>query len=170
MPTLSVDSFWETGFHLPAIRCFRQGARTPSGVQRDYCGAYAQFLTTKAMVMLAIVSGIGQDAIKVDPLGGLRYRGRELRRIVARSPCDPRAREKVRTCVTHGRELRPSTPPKGPIALAVNVVGTGVTGFQARSIHSALRALVYEVRDVGAHKDGAKQGVESLFFSNRFSA
>lgn len=170
VPALSVGSFGKVGFHLPAVgrrgRSVRMGAR----IERNHRGAYAECFAAQTMIVLAVVSGVSEDPSEGDVLGGLRDGGRELRRIVTRTPGDPGAREQVGRRMAHRGEFGPSTPSKGPVALAVHIVGAGMAGLQARGVHGALRPLVDEIQRVSACEHGAKQRVQSPFFRSRCSA
>lgn len=166
LPAIAVDAVVETSFHLGAVL----GGRSflaPSWVQRDHSGTYAKFLAAQAMVVFRIVSGIGQEPVKVQVLGGLSYSGRELGRVIARPPSDHGPGKQVRSGMAHEGQLWPTLAPKAPVALALDVVTAGMAGLQTRGINSRLRALLDQPSGSCAVENGPHKRIESPFFRRR---
>ena len=67
-------------------------------------------------------------------------------------------------------QLRPATTGELIVALAVNVVGAGVSALKAGGVNSAFGTFVYETEGAGPLEDGTEQWLKSPFFSRRFSA
>lgn len=169
LPTIPVEAPVEATLHL---RTILGGGRLagPSGVQRDHGGPNAQLLTAQPMVVLGVVSGVGQKTVKGHVGRGLLDGFGELRRIVAGAAADHDASQKVRCGVADDRQLRPLLAPKGPVALAIDIVGAGVPRFKTGGVDGRLGALLDQPSGSGVLEDSSEKRLESPFFRRRLSA
>ena len=170
MPSLTIDATKETRVHLSSILGSGFGGVAAARVKGNDGGANAKLFATQAVVMFAVVRGIGQQAIKGNVLGDLSHRFGRLGRVVTRPPGDADPGKKVGIGMAHHGQFRPAASKKLSISFAVHIIRTGVTGLEARRIHRALGVLINQAQCVGPLKKGRQPRVESPFFSRRFSA
>jgi len=170
LPAVLVETVVKTPFHLSAV--FGRGpfVSAAPGVQRDQRGADTKLLSTQAVIMLTIVSGIGNEPIKAHIACRLDHRLSELGRVVGGTPSHDDSGNQMGLAVTDDGQLWPATPAELLVALAVNVVGAGVSALQARGVDGPLGTLVYQTKGAGALENCSKQLVKSPFFRRRFSA
>ena len=170
LPSVIVDTLGKALLHLPSV--LGRGtfvARTPL-IQGDHRGADAESLSAEAMIVLAVVGGVGQKPIPAHVAGGLEHGFGELRGVVRGTSAGNGARNQVGPGVTNDGQLGPAKAAEMPVALALHVVGAGVPGLKTRGVNGALGTLVDQAQAVGAPECGCKQLLESPFFSSRFSA
>jgi hypothetical protein len=122
------------------------------------------------MVMLGIVSGVGQQAIEVDMTAGLPNGGRKLRGILRGSPADEGPRPKMRLTMAGYGQFGPMQSAVAFLAFSPDVVATDMAAFQAGGVNDHLGSGADESELTGSFQDGAEQGVKSPFFSSRCSA
>ncbi len=167
LPAIPVKAVVEATLHLRTIfRRRRPGAA--SLVQGDHCGPDAELLAAEPMVVLCIIGCVGQKTVKADIIGGLSDCLRELGRVVAGPPAHHRARKQVRCAVADYGQLGPAFASKGPVAPALDVVGTDVLGFKTGGIDSRLGALIDQPQASGSLENSSDKRLESPFFSRRF--
>ncbi len=116
----------KVSFHLATVFAFGPSSTAAALVERNDGRADAEFFAAETMIVLGIVTGIGEQAIPVEVLGGLPHGGRKLRRILAGSRRNQCGGDQVCAGVTDEGEFGPSAPPKTPIAHTRYVVGAGV--------------------------------------------
>lgn len=170
LPAVGVYTFGETSAHLAPISALgRSRAATPR-VKRNDRGADAELLSAQAVVMLAIVGGISQQAVEGNVLGRQDHGCAELRGVVAGTSTDHRAREQMGARMATYSQLRPAAPAEGPVTLPVDVVQAGMSALQAGRVERPFGTLIDQAEGVGPLENASEQRLKSPFFSSRFSA
>ena len=106
MPSLVIDFFGKMLFHKSAIRTPGPLAAATL-VQRDNTFCYAKLFTAKAMVVLAVITGIGEHPLETDELVCLSDGGNKFRRIIAGTAAYDTAGKQIGIGETDHRYLGP---------------------------------------------------------------
>ena len=169
LPPVPIDAPVKPPGHLRPIPALgrRMG---PSLVQGDQRGANAKLFAAQPVVVLGVVGGIGQQPVERYVPCGLFEGLWKLGRIVAGSLCDHHPGKQVRGGVADYGELGPPAAPKRPVAVAVHVVGAGVSGLQARGVDGPFGTLVDQSQLPCALETSSDKRPESPFFSSLFCA
>jgi len=170
LPAVIVDTPGKVLFHLPSV--FGRGAFVAgaSFVQGDHRGADAESFSAEAMIVLAVVGGVGQKPIPAHVAGSLDHGFGELWGVVGRTSAGDDTRNQVGSGVTNDGQLGPAKAPEVPVALALHVVEARVPGLKTCGVNGALGMLVDQAQAHGAPECGCKEPLESPFFSSRLSA
>lgn len=169
LPALAVDSPKEVPFHLPAVFGGRPGSGA-SFTRGDDGGTDAEFLATQHMVVLGVVTGIGQQPIEADVPGRLAQGWRKLRRILRRAEADEGAGQQMALPVADQGQLRPVKTGMALLPPAPDVVAAHVAGFEPRGIDDALGALPDQRALMRPPEDDSLEKNEGVFFRSRRSA
>jgi len=170
LPAVIVDTPGKALFHLPSVLGRGAFVAGTSLVQGDHRGADAELLSAEAMIVLAVVGGIGKKPVPAHVASSLDHGFGELWGVVGRTSAGNDTRNQVGSGVTDDGQLGPAKAPEVPVALALHVVGAGVSGLKTCGVNGPLRTLVDQAQAVGAPECGCKEPLESPFFSSRFSA
>jgi len=170
LPAIVVHTFVKAPLHLSPVFCGGPRGASASGVQRDYRGTDTKLLTAEAVIMLTIVGSVGKEPIKWKVPCRLDHRVRELGRVVGGTPSRDDRGNQMSLGVTDDGHLWPAATTELLVALAVNVVGTGVPVLQSGGVNGPLGTLLYQAEGAGALEDCSEEVVKSPFFSRRFSA
>lgn len=169
LPPLPVEAPGEMPGHLPPILRTRRSVAS-ARIQGDHRGADAQFLPAEPVVVFGVVGGVSQQAVETHAGGSLTQRFGELGRVVARTTADHDAGQKVTLRVADHGELRPFSAPERPVAVAIHVVGAGVSSLQARGVDGPLGVLPDQPERCCTLEAGSGKRVESPLFSSRCCA
>ena len=168
VPAMTICLSIEATPHLAAIR--RLGPAIPgvAPIERNQCRADAQDVTGQAVVMFAVVGGVGQQAIDDQMSARLPGAGSKLRRIpagpVAQRGPGPQIRCRLRG---HG-QLGPAAPDERTELLASNdKVIRDVVILEAGGVDADLGTRRDQAARVGNTEKGGKEGIESPFFRSR---
>lgn len=169
LPAVSVNAFGEAAMHLRAGAGFG-GTGPAAAIEGDNGGRNSQVLPAKAVIVFAVVGRVGKDPVERDVAGGLTHGLGELRGVITWTTTDHCPRKEMRFGVAYDGQFGPLPPTKRPVAFAVHIVGTGVTGLQAGGIYSPLRASVDQAQLPCTLKKGGEQFLKDPFFKSRCSA
>lgn len=171
MPAVTVDTVEEPSGHLATVFAFGFLVFEAARIERNDGGADAEFVAAQGVGVFGVIGLVGEDAIKVNVLGSLFERRREVGDVVAGSAGSDGAGDEVGMGVTNNGEFGPMSLLKGAgFRAPIEVMGAGVTRIQARRIDGALGLLVDQVQAACAFEYSFEQDVESPFFSSLFSA
>jgi len=170
LPAIVVHTFVKASLHLSPVFCGGPPAASASGVQRDYRGTDTKLLTAEAVIMLTIVGSVGKEPIKWKVPCRQDHRFPELGRVVGGPPSRNDRGNQMSLAVTDDGHLRPATATELLVALAVNVIGTGVPVLQSGGVNDPLCTLFYQAEVAGTLENRSEQALKSPFFSRRFSA
>ena len=120
--------------------------------------------------MLTIVGGIRDEAIKGKVIYRQDHRVPELERVVGGTPSRNDRGNQMSLAVTDDGHLRPATATELLVALAVNVIGTGMPVLQSGGVNDPLCTLFYQAEGAGSLENRSEQALKSPFFSRRSSA
>jgi hypothetical protein len=171
VPAVAVDAAKEAVEHLAAVFGFGFLAFEAARVERDDGGTDAEFVTAKGVSIFGVVGLVGEYAVKVDVFGRFGERGNEEGHVIARAAGCDGSGDEVGMVVTHDGQFGPV--PLGEdasLAAPVQVMGAGVPRFESGRVDGALGPFVQQIQGSCALEYSVKQGVESPFFSSRFSA
>ena len=157
-------------FHLPTVFDLRPFATAATVVERDDRRADSEPFSTEAVVVLAVVGGISDQAVKGNVQGRLRHGLGKLRRIVAGSSTDHRGSKQMAAGVTYDGHLGPASASEAFVAPALNLIGTGVSALRTAGVDGPFRALIDQADGAGVVENGSQELLESPFFSRRFWA
>lgn len=170
LPTVVVCLFRKVPFHFASVRGFRPPAAGASGIQGNHGGANTELVLAQTVVVLAVIAGIRQHAVKRHVGARADHGLGKLGRVVAGSPCHDYADEKVAGRMANHRQFRPGQTTEPLVSFALNVISTGVSALQACGVHRRLGSPVDQADLACALENGSKQIVKSPFFSSRRSA
>jgi hypothetical protein len=166
---LAVLELGKTAVHLASI--FGLGPATSAPlVQVDDRAANAQCLSGIRMIVLGIVTGVGQHAVEVHPLAGAAQHRSQKRRILRRSVVHQRVNQQVRRVVTGQRQLGPATKAIAFLPASVGIMCRTVSRLHARGVDAGLlfAADHFPLDSVG--KDRIEQFMEQTFLRRRCCA
>lgn len=170
LPPVGVDTLRETSAHLaPISPPGRSRAATPR-VKCNDRAADSELLSAEAVVMLAIVGGISQQAVEGNVLGRQDHGWGELRGVVAGTSIDHGAREQMGAGVATQSQLGPAAAAEGPVTLPLDVVRAGMSALQAGRVECPFGTLIDQAEGVGPLENRPEHRLKSPFFSSRFSA
>ena len=170
LPSVGVDTLRETSAHLAPISAAGRSRVATPWVKRNDRGADAELLSAQAVVMLAIVGGISQQAVEGNLLTRQDYGSGELRRIVAGTSTDHGAREQMGSGMATQGQLGPASTPEGPVTLPLDVVRAGMPALQAGGVQCPFGTLIDQAEGVGPLENAPEHRLKSPFFSSLFSA
>lgn len=170
LPSVGVDTPRETSAHLAPISPPGWSRAATPRVKGNDRGADAELLSAEAVVMLAIVGGISQQAVEGNVLGRQDHGWAELRGVVAGTSTDHGAREQMGAGMATHSQLGPAAPAEGPVPLPVDVVRAGMSALQAGRVQCPFGTLIDQAEGVGPLENGPEHRLKSPFFSSRFSA
>ena len=165
LPAVAVDVPGETPLHLCPIPRLRR-PMAPALIQGDHRGPDAQLLAAEPVVVLGVVGGVGQKAVKHHMAGSLPERFGKLGRVVAGASRHHHPGQKVRGGVADYRELGPLLAPKRHVAAAIHVIGAGMAGLQARGVNGPFGALINQSELFCSAKTSSDKRLESPLFSS----
>jgi len=169
LPPLPVEPPRETAGHLrPISRLGRPMA--PSLIQRDHREPDTQFFAAEPVVVLGIVGGVSQKAVKPHMSGCLPERFRKLGGVIAGASGHHDAGQQVCGGVADHSQLGPLPAPKRPVAVAINVIGAGMAGLQTRRVDGSFGAFIDQSELSGSLETSSDKRLESPFFSSRCCA
>ncbi len=150
----TVAAIGKTTIHLGAVFAFGLLFFKPSRIQLDSGQTDAEFLAGQDVIVLAIVSGVGQKAIDVKIPGCLPQGRGEVGRILAGTASQVDPGDQVRGSMRHGGKLWPRCLfVRFGVATAYGVVAADVAGLQAGGIDSAFGFIVDQPPLAGAVED-----------------
>lgn len=156
---------------LGAVLARRLLVAVAARIQFDGGQADAEFLARKAMVVFAVVSGVGEQAVQMQVRGGLPHGGIEIRRILARPPARADAENDVRIGVRHGGELGPVVRGVfGTALVALGIVAADMAGLKAGGVDRAFGALVDQAASARTCDGLGEDSVKAPFFRSFRSA
>lgn len=171
LPPLAIDQAVEVCFHLSAVCGFRPAAAGVPPVQGDQGRTDPQVLTSQAMVVLPVISGIPQQAVDRQVTGRLSNRRGKLARISAGPLTEDRPHDEVRPGMADQGEFRPMAPDKRPVlGSAKEVVPRRVTALQAGRVNGRLGFTLDQAACPGSTDNRGQEIVEGPFFRSRCSA
>lgn len=156
LPSVIVDMPGKAAFHLPPVWGPGSFFARASWVQGDHRGGDAESLSAEAMIVLAVVGGVGQKPIPAHVAGGLDHGFGELGGVVGGTSAGNDTGNQVGSGVTDDGQLGPAQATEALVALALHVIGTGVPGLKTCGVDGALGTLVDQAQAVGAPKCGCK--------------
>jgi hypothetical protein len=166
---LAVLAFRKAAIHLTSI--FGPGPATAASlVQVDDRAADAQRFSGIRMIVLGVVTGVGQHAVEVHARAGAAQHGSQQRRIVGRSVVHQRVNQQMGGVVTGKRQLRPATNPIAFLPCSVGIMRRAVSRLQARGVDAGLLFRADHLPLDGVGKDRIEQLMEQTFFKRRCCA
>ena len=164
---LPVDVSRESALELTAIATPGPLART-THVDRGHQGANAQELPAEFVMMLAVVSGVGQDLVERHPRSPFHQGRGEVGGVVAGALAHLGGQPKIAPGVAEHRQLgegaRPEVPGVGTLAA---VVETHMPGFVPGRIDRSFGLLLDQATAAGAVGHRVEQSIETPFFRKR---
>lgn len=170
LPALTIDRAVEATFHLPSILRARPLPPRSSRVQVDDRRAHAQFLARQRVIVLGVVTRVGEQPVDLHQSSRAPHGLGELRRVLARPVAHHGARPQVRRAVAHHREFGPRVPLESLVSRAFDVVPRDMAAFQARRVDDRLGRLVDQAAARRLDEDGIQEPIERPPLRSRFSA
>jgi hypothetical protein len=167
---LAVLALRKAAVHLAAIFGLRPATSAATLVQVDDRAADAQRLARIRMIVLGIVTGVGQHTVEVHALAGAAQHRCQQRRIVRRPVVHQRVNQQVRRVVTGQRQLGPATNSVAFLPDPVGVMRRAVPGLHTRGIDAGLLFSADEFPPDRVGKDRVEQSMEQTFFKRRCCA
>ena len=135
--SLTVLSIMKTTVHLTPV--FGPGpAASATLVQLDDRAADAQLFPRIRMVVLGVVSAVGQQAVDTDPFARTAQHRRQQRRILRRPVAHQGMNQQMGRVVARQRELGPATQFIAFLAGSVGIMRRAVSRLQARGVDAGL--------------------------------
>ena len=170
LPTIAINPFMKSAFHLPSILCSRPLSTSTAFVQRDHCRPDSKPLAAKLVVMLAVVGRVCQEAIKANVLRRQNHCFGKLRRIITGTLRGDRRDKQVTASMANQRQLWPMLTTEAFVTTTLNIVGADVSAFQTRRVDCSFGPGFNQAALAGAVDNSREQFMESPFFSRRCSA
>lgn len=168
MPAMTISLAVEATPHLAAIRGLGPAVAGVASIQRDQRRTDAQNVTGQAVVMFAVVGGVGQQAIDGQVSARLPGAGRKLRRIPAGPVAQRGPGPQIGARLCGDGQLGPAAPDERTELPASNdKVIRDVVILEAGGVDADLGARRDQAACVGNAEKGGKEGIESPFFSSR---
>ena len=156
LPTLAINPLVKSAFHLTTVfACGPFPTSTPL-VQRDDRRANSQSLSTKSVVMLSVVGGVGQKPIQRQILRGQSHSFRKIWRIIAGAAADHRRDKQVAGGMANDRQLGPTTTTETLISYTLNIIRADVSALQAGSVKGPFRPVINQAALAGVAKNCPK--------------
>lgn len=141
LPTLAVAAAREAPVHLASVASRRSSRWTVAAeVDGDDRTAHAALLARDAVVGLAVVGPVAEQAVESHEIGRLPHGGDELRRVVGGAPRHGRRDDEMALGEGDVGELRPGAAGEGRLAAAQGVVAADVVGLEARGVDDPVAA------------------------------
>lgn len=171
LPALSVAFAKEAAVHLASVTGLGGALAVGAPVEGDHGGANPQRLTAEDVVVLRVVSGVGQDLVE-------RQAGDHLAQDFGKGPgvragalVDHRAHDEVAGGVHHRREFRPAAAVgvvdgAGPAAVPV----TDVTHLEPRRVDGGAGTVLDQADAESTGDESAQELGIAPFFVMRWCA
>ncbi len=167
----TVATIGKTTMHLGAVFALWPLSPGPAGIQLDCGQTDVEFLAGQDMVVLAIVSGVGEKTIDVKIGGRLSQGWGEVRRILAGAASQTDPGDQMRLGMRDGGNLGPRYLLEWlTVMTARGVVAADVAGLEAGGIDGAFGLVIDQATFSGAVEDRRKESSEALFFRSFCSA
>jgi hypothetical protein len=167
--SLTVLELGKTAVHLASI--FGLGPATSATlVQVDDGAADAQRLPGIRMIVLGIVTGVGQHTVEVHPLAGAAQHRGQQRRVLRRPVVHQRVNQQMRRVVTRQRQLRPASNSIAFLPGSMGVMRRAVPCFHAGGVDTGLLFRADQLLLDGVDKDRIEQLMEQTFLRRRCCA
>ena len=165
---LSVDVAREATLELATIAISGPLPRAPH-VDRRHQRSNAQELSTKNVMMLAVIGSVGQNLIQRDSCGRIHHGRSEVGRVVAGALAHLGRQPQVASGMAQHRQLgelgRPEVPGVGTLAA---IVETNVSGFVSGGVDGPLGLFLDQAAAVGEAGDRVEQSIETPFLRRRW--
>lgn len=169
LDSLTILDLGKTTVHLSAIS--RLGPATSAAfVQVDDRAADAQMFACTGMIVLGVVSRVGEKTVDVNSFARASQQRREQRRVLAWAVADPGVNQQMGRVVNRERELGPATQTIAFLADSVGVMRRAVSRFHARGVDAGLLLLADHSLLGGVDEDGIEKSVERTFLRRRCCA
>ena len=136
VPALIVERPVEVPLHGAPIRRLRPAPCGVARVEADHRLPNAKFFAAEAVVVLGIITRVGEGGVDPSQRGGLPHGRAEVGRILARPDAGHGADDQMRVGMDDGGQLRlGSLPMAGPVRPLHAEVGADVPRLKAGRIH-----------------------------------
>ena len=171
LPPLAIEVAREASLHRAPVRGQRPAPAHVATIERDHGLGNAEHLATEPVIVLRVVAGIAEQAVRDQESGRLTDSRRELGRILARAPGDDRASDQMARRLADRGELRPvSAPPAEQGPAPVDEVGTHVVGLEPGRVDRDHGSRFDEAGGMRAPEAGVQELIEGPPFRSRRSA
>jgi len=165
--SLTVDAMREPAFECTTVTTLRPRA-VPAVVDRGDQRSDPQEFPAEDVVMVAVVSGVGQNLIQGDPCRRFHHRRSEVGRIVGGSPaylgCEPKVAAGMAQDGQLGKGMNPELPGGGALAA---VVEADVPGLVSGGVDGALGLVSNQAATMGVVGNRVEQSIETPFLRRR---